>query len=695
MFPCHAKPAEAERRARPMRRVAGIAMVVILLAGFRSKMDAQAMGFDTGMDAPALVARLSPSDLLRRDRGGWLRIRGIPDPKTAALGEVIRHRHALVALRADGFHICILLSPASSTWQSGVRDLAGAQLPLDLREARDYLARLSAVYRGAVDAWEIGNEPDIGFGAEDAETYASYLKACYLGVGSSAVGDGRTAAVPQVVMAALAMPPGPYLGRLMQNDLFSYTDGFNFHYYGYARDFTPVYRQFEDAATRTRPSAGDPGLATRRLPVFVTEFGYGLLDKRARRTGAGRARQLAWFRDVAAQAGELGIEAPMAFLLPPYFERNLNEFGLTDTAADLPAFTPAALGAKGDERWFKEIGQPVLGERATPALAWLLAGGPPTAAAHSWTVRTPGASPLVIDFIAGPGLQLVKSQLGYRLAADGGGRGELRLYNFSKGTVRGILLPLGSSPSVHLPGGSLALRVSLAPGELRVLPAAISLGRRQRSRSDWMIRFQPDQSGEDDAIFATAFLSGAPNSRNSRPVSLDFAGETAERNRTRLVERRLAPEEPRLSAQGRWLVSEGVDVQEVGEIWTFHVQKFPLEPLRPAMAELPLPNGFRFPVGASFRFEYRSPHGANERLEAYFRSETGNLYLVWPPLLARTEWQRFAQEEENFTMGFFGRAELPWRFQDNQPAALVFFFRPNPVPMVYEIRNAEVAPEGR
>lgn len=77
-------------------------------------------------------------------------------------------------------------------------------------------------------------------------------------------------------------------------------------------------------------------------------------------------------------------------------------------------------------------------------------------------------------------------------------------------------------------------------------------------------------------------------------------------------------------------------------------------------------------------------------MDVYFRTENGNLYQTWPRLRVSGDWTRYLESAENFTMGFFGRAELPWRFSENTPVALVFFLRPSELPAVFEVRNAEI-----
>jgi hypothetical protein len=78
------------------------------------------------------------------------------------------------------------------------------------------------------------------------------------------------------------------------------------------------------------------------------------------------------------------------------------------------------------------------------------------------------------------------------------------------------------------------------------------------------------------------------------------------------------------------------------------------------------------------------------QFEAYIRTENGNLYQTWPRLVASNNWQSYAERIGNFSMAFFGRAYLPWEFDQNKPVALVFFFRPTHVPVTFQIRRQSV-----
>src|SRR5690606_33589444 len=184
---------------------------------------------------------------------------------------------------------------------------------------------------------------------------------------------------------------------------------------------------------------GDPALQQKQLPVLLTEYGYGSLDGVARDTVEGRVRQWRWFKSVGEQIRDLRIAGPMAFYLPPYYERELNEFGLAVRPVDVwqgfrtppnqtakadsvlqpqfsagaMTFTPEDFGVTKAEPWMRHIGRKFGDNEATPALAWLWEAGKKRYAPRDWKITAPPASPVVIDFVAGDDLRQVKRYGGY------------------------------------------------------------------------------------------------------------------------------------------------------------------------------------------------------------------------------------------------------------------------------------------
>ena len=637
---------------------------------------------------------------------------------------------------------------------------------------------------------------------------------------------------PLVIMAPLALPPGPYFERLWANGLASYTDGLNFHYYGYAEDFTGVYRQFENAVGKClKPEGGDlkpengtsefssfpcrsgnSGLrfqvsAFKRLPVFLTEYGYGLLDAESRDTVEGRVRQWRWFASVAKQIHTLRPEGPMAFLLNPYYEANLNEFGLTTVkqlkfeggdgkpetgnlkpengtpesetsglrsqASGLPfekseaslSFTASDFDQRKRHPWMALIGKKLGENYATPALAYLW----DYAARHPyqprpWRVQAEMPSPVIIDFIADADLVQMKSSGGYRatgkvasseqrvasMSGAAGGEGKPETGNLKRGEKLegGNLKPEGSESgnsglksqvsglrrtglgrvvlynfstvpvagTVTINGDGLGTsfseqHVTLAAGERRELPVELTVQAQRFVASECRMTFAPDDRAIARGVFSTRFFPAKDEMTVTQLEGFDFSEEATRARQAMLLKRPLAVGEAPLKAQGRWLVSEGVRVEEIGGVWRFYIDHLPGASLRPAAVELPLPEGFAVESGTMVLLERRrladavvtaiqgevatapmKPRAgvAGDMMDVYFRTENGNLFQTWPRLRVGENWTTYAESTENFTMGFFGRAALPWRFRENRPAALVFFLRPSRLPSIFEVRDAQI-----
>jgi hypothetical protein len=742
-----------------------------------SNLPAAGYGFDV-LEAPAEHAENRAQARLTGANGTWMRVRGLAELGSSGPRTVETDREGLRRLHGQGIKTTVLLLWGPTDWKSGVRSGGGPRMPLDLREAFERGRALGKAYGDLVDAWEIENEPDIGFVAENPEVYAAFHKTCYLGVhagiaeclksragpkwsvthqadgprirypvhaadpgrlsvpltGSQAVWEGRDSA-PRVLMAPLALPPGPYLERLWRNGFASYTDGFNYHYYGYAEDFTGVYRQFEDAVARlskgdaaSRRVAEDPSqrgrmphLLSKPFPIFLTEYGYGLLDGEARNTVEGRVRQWRWFADVVGQIYSLKSEGPMAFVFNPYYEGNLNEFGLLmskpadrgrriafdasvlgsspSTSGSLH-FTPADFGEDRLRPWMARIGQPMSGAEASPALAylWDYAERHPYRS-HPWTASVAPPSPVVIDFVADADMAQLKAAGGYGLT---GRTDEQRTTNACTGRGRIILYHFGQAPITGdfklVIAGDLApvveRRLTLVPGERREIPVELMVPAEAFGEHRLEAVFAPVER-EPTTVYATSLYPDTSAMIRRRVAAFDFADEQARSTRAALQARPLATGEPRLTASGRWLVSDGVRVDDDGDWWRFTVEHSPAEPLRPAMAELPLPPDFKFKPGMFLTFLYRtlrqpetavshSSSWAGDSVDVYFRAANGNLYQVWPRLRPTPDWTTCEQNAQDFTMAFFGRAALPWRFADNQPAALVFFLRSARLPFVFE-----------
>ena len=736
-------------------------------AGLPVLIQAAGYGFDVSIPPTVHAMNLAEAEIGGM-HGTWMRVRGVVDHhrvKESGTRTVEGDRGGLQALKQRGIMTAVFLRWDTATWTGGVRPGGGHRMPLDLREVYARGAWLGRTYGDVVDVWEIDNEPDIAFGHDNPEGYAAFLKAMYLGLkaggsGSPTGGGAYMQAGPllrypvhkihpgmggagrsrlhevhtRVIMAPLALPPGPYLERLAENGLFSYTDGFNFHYYGYQEDFTGVYRQFEDAVGQL--AAGKVRSYRKTLPVFITEYGYGLLDEEARNTVEGRVRQWRWFADVVKQVHSLRIEGPMAFYWNPYYEGGINEFGLTtklpagfDDRPDgvvgspiegvmpLRQFAPGDFGEAGVQPWMRDIGKKIGAVHASPALAylWDYAKRNPYAP-KGWSIQAVPASPVVVDFIPGPDLMQLKESGAYECKSNvdavgaGGlkesrldkGAGTMVLYNFSSREVNGRFITTGERAGLL----GLPPKISLVAGQRLELPVVLTTQAEVYVAGGVEVRFIPEDSALAPAVFATRVLPASTGMRSTRVGSFEHAAKAAATMQEHLMQRRLATDEPGLRRQGRWLVTEGVRVEEIGGLWRFYITGMPKEPLSSAMIELPLPADFKVESDMLFSFERRLvpasmdgssarprkviPAGAGNVMAANIRTENGNLFRTGARLRLTENWTAYTQAADGFTMGFFGRTELPWRFFDNRPASLVFFIKPAELPAIVEIMDARL-----
>jgi hypothetical protein len=560
----------------------------------------QAMGMeiDTGKDAAGLAETLKNWELAngRSEFSGWVRLRGVDLAKEAET------RVALLKLRELGYKTCVMLRWPAQEWKR-------VYLPKDLREANAKGRELDASFGDLVDAWEVDNEPDLGFVPESAERYTAFLKAMYLGLkaGSTERGPrgqdpGQVSSFssqvlkqdPLVIMGSLGLPPGPWLERFAANCGFAYTDGFNYHYYGYAEDFSAVYRQHETAASELSAlNAKHAAARTKELPVILTEVGYGMLDKLTRENKEGRIRQWRWFRSIGIQAQHLRIEAPMAFLLIPYLDYDIVEFGLTTPAKQTTKepvagqynllqadgmkrergawvsggirYTPEDFGLKSAEPWMDMIGKKIDGNDVTPALAQWLA---------------------------------------------------LRRATMNPASITGATTDTESG------------RARAAYGDVNLKPENFkpNLGLSSESRS-WIV------------------TATAPS-----PVVIDF-----------------------IDGQGLSFVKRYNG--------SFVMSKSPVVPEK---AVEPKPES-KVPDVKSQPEPVRA-----EEFTIQIRTQNGNLFEVYPTRTATAEWQNYLEPYGNFTMSFFGRAELPWRFKDNKPASLVVVMYPKQLPATFEFRRVQL-----
>jgi hypothetical protein len=168
--------------------------------------------------------------------------------------------------------------------------------------------------RPETTGWEIGNEPDFIFSRDLPDLTAAATKAAWFGL-RAAGSKGM------LLMPSMAFRPGPYAEQLVANDLAAYTDGWNFHFYGWAQDFAGNIREH-------RRLLSDSGLGL--LPLWITEAGHPEMSGDGSRPGDVLLhRQAAHFERMTIEAWQLGVEGFAAFVLSP-FNADGGDYGLVE-----------------------------------------------------------------------------------------------------------------------------------------------------------------------------------------------------------------------------------------------------------------------------------------------------------------------------------------------------------------------------
>lgn len=673
-------------------------------------------------------ARLDDVELLATTPGGWVRVQGIREDvrnELAGRGPTVEETRAgLARLHEQGLRTCVMLRWEPKSWRRFGTNNANVtrprgHLPTDLRWAYERCRRLAMLYGSLVDAWEIDNEPDLGFVPEDGANYAAFLKACYLGFRRGAeeaissspsrprLTEGKADAingVPLVIMAPMGLPPGPWFERFIVNDGLSYTDAFNFHYYGYAEDFSGVYGAFENAVAQSSRVSNVRSIS-KTLPIFVTEIGYGMLGVRERGTKEGRLRQWRWFKSVGKQVEQLGIEAPMAFYLQQHHERTGLEFGLSVPTTspkhyDLYArggwysgnnyFMPVDFGADRPEKWMGGIGRRAAGGDVTPALAWWLAQNRWSASKRAWNIAAAETSPIVIDLLAGQDAYGEHRYNGYFVRGEGDeatARVDLVLYNFSAKPVKGSLQLPACLHTTH------SRAIDLAPMERRVIPAVVTVRTRWFSAEHASVEFISDEA--PTARFATQFYPRFEGRTMINELSLTKGRVAASPFSQLEATRTLATEEAPKQRDNFCWVQHGARVQWTQEGFAVTITGRPPHKERRVEVEIPWPADWDFAPNKLLKMEYRAtklaPRGKewpqHDEFMIQVRTENGNLYAGAPIRNLREAWHMFCEPSQNFALWFYGRAKQPNEFRKNRPVSLLLVFYPVALPVTYEFRR--------
>lgn len=123
---------------------------------------------------------------------------------------------------------------------------------------------LASTHRGAVDAWELLNEPDFMFVADNPDSATAFQKAMYLGLKA---GDPDT----PVLRPAIGGSPNGYWEVALRNGLWDYGDASNVHFYGWPETLDEI---LEDHRLMDAHPWERGWTTVRAAPQWITEVNH-------------------------------------------------------------------------------------------------------------------------------------------------------------------------------------------------------------------------------------------------------------------------------------------------------------------------------------------------------------------------------------------------------------------------------------
>lgn len=203
------------------------------------------------------------------------------------------------------------------------------RFPHDLRDAYQFCKTLAVHYKGKIEAWEVWNEADGGFSVDNADAYAAFLKACYLGFKA---GDSQI----QIAQVSFANPASQYETNFYQNDTQAYFDIYNYHVYANPMEFS--VRADGHFQILKKYGVGNK-------PVWVTEAGISLPEENGGLNENEQREQADFIPKAYAMSLAAGTNKHFFFVFPYYLENGV-EFGtLTKHLLPLPGYSALAASA--------------------------------------------------------------------------------------------------------------------------------------------------------------------------------------------------------------------------------------------------------------------------------------------------------------------------------------------------------------
>ncbi len=230
-----------------------------------------------------------------------------------------RYQSVADAYAAEGIHVYQIWHD-SPEWSHP--DRKGNVCPDDLRDVYNFARKAASHFSGQIQAWEVWNEPDIGFWPDLSDRYSGLLKAGYLGIK-----DGNPKAM--VLQGSLCRGVTRFAKSLYACGSAGYFDIFNWHIYA-----KPAV--YPGALASHLELLRDYGAADR--PVWLSEAGIrvdGTEGPKKRELNASNQHaQCQFIPRLAAMSLAAGTDRTFFFVLPDYVE------GVTQWGALHPDLTP-------------------------------------------------------------------------------------------------------------------------------------------------------------------------------------------------------------------------------------------------------------------------------------------------------------------------------------------------------------------
>jgi len=288
----------------------------------------------------AASAWLVRDDALLRPFARMVRLAGLPwvrerlswSATEPAPGKLDWGRYQLVAdtLAAQGVHIYQIWHDAPG-WSRG--DDPRSLCPRDLRDVYRYARAAAAQFARQVEAWEVWNEPDIGFWPDLSDRYVGLFEAAALGLRD---GNPRALVLPGSLCAGVS----PFARAFWQSNVGPYFDVFNWHLYASPVAYPPMLAAHRQLLRR---------LQLDDRPAWLTEAGIRLMgsegaDKRLL-SAADQHSQCRFVPPSVVLSLAAGNEKHFFFVLPDYLENGVQFGALRPDLTPYPSFLALSAAA--------------------------------------------------------------------------------------------------------------------------------------------------------------------------------------------------------------------------------------------------------------------------------------------------------------------------------------------------------------